>query len=231
MTETGLQREALPVDPPAVLPEHDLLAKFQPIIAEREALAATGVRDPFSIVMEEVKSPTLAVIKGKETILLGTYNYMGMTFDPDVIDAGKHALDTFGTGTNGSRALNGTFHDHIDVENALREFYGTTGAIVFSTGYQANLGIISGIAGKGEYVILDADSHASIYDGCAMGNAEIVRFRHNSVADLDKRLGRLPPESRQARGAGGRLFDARRCRTAEGTGRGRQEAQLHGAGR
>ncbi len=195
MTETGLQREALPVDPPTVRAEHDLLAKFQPIIAEREALAATGVRDPFSIVMEEVKSPTLAVIKGKETILLGTYNYMGMTFDPDVIDAGKHALDTFGTGTNGSRALNGTFHDHIDVENALREFYGTTGAIVFSTGYQANLGVISGIAGKGEYVILDADSHASIYDGCAMGNAEIVRFRHNSVEDLDKRLGRLPPEA------------------------------------
>ena len=195
MTESGLQAESLPADPPAIRPEHDLLTKFQPIIAEREALAATGVRDPFSIVMEEVKSPTIAVIKGKETILLGTYNYMGMTFDPDVIEAGKDALENFGTGTNGSRALNGTFHDHIDVENALREFYGTTGAIVFSTGYQANLGIISGVAGKGEYVILDADSHASIYDGCAMGNAEIVRFRHNSVEDLDKRLGRLPPEA------------------------------------
>ncbi len=195
MTESGLQAESLPADPPAVRAEHDLLTKFRPIIAEREALAATGVRDPFSIVMEAVKSPTLAVIKGKETILLGTYNYMGMTFDADVIQAGKHALDTFGTGTNGSRALNGTFHDHMDVENALREFYDTTGAIVFSTGYQANLGIISGIAGKGEYVILDADSHASIYDGCAMGNAEIVRFRHNSVEDLDKRLGRLPPEA------------------------------------
>src|SRR5258707_1242795 len=78
--------------------------------------------------------------------------------------------------------------------DALRDFYATTGAIVFSTGYMANLGMISTLAGKGEYVILDADSHASIYDGCQQGNAEIVRFRHNSVEDLDKRLGRLPPE-------------------------------------
>ena len=194
MTETGLQAEALPVEPAAVAPERDLFDKFAPLIAERQALLDSGVRDPFGIVMEEVKSPTVAVIKGRETILLGTYNYMGMTFDPDVIAAGKDAFDKFGSGTNGSRALNGTFHDHMEVEQALRDFYGMSGAIVFSTGYQANLGVISAIAAKGEYIILDADSHASIYDGCAMGNAEIVRFRHNSVEDLDKRLGRLPKE-------------------------------------
>ena len=193
MTETGLQSEALPADPlPAT--RGDLLAKFDGIIAEREALAASGLRDPFAIVMDEVKGPTRAIIRGRETILLGTYNYMGMTFDPDVIAAGKTALDAFGSGTNGSRMLNGTFRDHVEAEAALRDFYGTSGAIVFSTGYQANLGIISTMAGRGEYVILDADSHASIYDGCAMGNAEIVRFRHNSVDDLDRRLGRLPKE-------------------------------------
>ena len=173
----------------------DLMSKFDGLIAERQALIDTGVRDPFAIVMDEVKSPTVAVIKGKETILLGTYNYMGMTFDPDVIQAGKDALDQFGSGTNGSRMLNGTFRDHMEVEQALREFYGTTGAIVFSTGYMANLGMISTLAGKGDYIILDADSHASIYDGCKQGYAEIVRFRHNSVEDLDKRLGRLPPEA------------------------------------
>lgn len=173
----------------------DLMSKFDAIIAERKALLDAGFTDPYAVVMEQVKSPTQAVIKGKDTILLGTYNYMGMTFDPDVIAAGKDALDKFGSGTNGSRMLNGTFRDHMEVEQALRDFYGTTGAIVFSTGYMANLGMISTLAGKGDYVILDADSHASIYDGCKQGVAEIVRFRHNSVDDLDKRLGRLPAEA------------------------------------
>lgn len=173
----------------------DLMSKFDAIIAERKALLDAGFTDPYAVVMEQVKSPTEAVIKGKDTILLGTYNYMGMTFDPDVIAAGKEALDKFGSGTNGSRMLNGTFRDHMEVEQALRDFYGTTGAIVFSTGYMANLGMISTLAGKGDYIILDADSHASIYDGCKQGVAEIVRFRHNSVEDLDKRLGRLPAEA------------------------------------
>ena len=192
MTETGLQPETLDLDPPAVAAERDLMSKFDGVIAERAALAATGARDPFGIVMDRVLSPTEAVIGNRPTILLGTYNYMGMTFDADVIAAGKRALDEFGSGTNGSRMLNGTFHDHMEVEQALRDFYAMSGAIVFSTGYMANLGMISTLVGKGEYVVLDADSHASIYDGCAQGNAEIVRFRHNNVEDLDRRLGRLP---------------------------------------
>ena len=176
----------------------DLFSKFDPLIAERQALLDTGVRDPFGLVMEQVLSPTRAIINGKETILLGTYNYMGMTFDPDVIEAGKRALDEYGSGTTGSRVLNGTYQGHKECEEALKEFYGTKYAMVFSTGYQANLGLMSTIAGKEDYIILDADSHASIYDGCALGNAQIVRFRHNSVEDLDRRLGRLPAE-------GGRL--------------------------
>jgi 8-amino-7-oxononanoate synthase len=173
----------------------DLLSKFDAVIAERKALNDTGVRDPFSIVMEEVRSPTEAVINGRDTILVGTYNYMGMTFDPDVIAAGEDALRRFGAGTTGSRVLNGTYQGHRQVEDALKEFYGTEHAMVFSTGYQANLGMVATLAGRGEYVVLDADSHASIYDGCAMGNADVVRFRHNSVEDLDKRLGRLPAEA------------------------------------
>jgi 7-keto-8-aminopelargonate synthetase-like enzyme len=173
----------------------DLFSKFDALIEQREGLLATGVRDPFSLVMEQVLSPTRAVVNGKETILLGTYNYMGMTFDDDVIQAGKDALDTFGAGTTGSRVLNGTFQGHKECEDALREFYGMDHAMVFSTGYQANLGIISTIAGKDDFIILDADSHASIYDGCALGNAQTVRFRHNDVEDLDKRLGRIPAEA------------------------------------
>ncbi|PTQ07792.1 8-amino-7-oxononanoate synthase [Sphingomonas oleivorans] len=173
----------------------DLFSKFDALIAERKALLDTGVRDPFAIVMDKVTSPTEAVIQGRRTILLGTYNYMGMTFDPDVIAAGKKALDEYGSGTTGSRVLNGTYQGHKECEEALKEFYGTDHAMVFSTGYQANLGMISTIAGKGDYIILDADSHASIYDGCWLGNAEIVRFRHNSVEDLEKRLARLPADA------------------------------------
>jgi glycine C-acetyltransferase/8-amino-7-oxononanoate synthase len=173
----------------------DLFSKFDDIIATRENLLSTGVTDPFGLVMEKVISPTEAICNGRETILLGTYNYMGMTFDPDVIEAGKKALDDFGAGTTGSRVLNGTYAGHRAVEDALKEFYAMDHAMVFSTGYQANLGIISTVAGKGDYVILDIDSHASIWDGCAMGNAEIVPFKHNDIEALEKRLKRLPPEA------------------------------------
>jgi 7-keto-8-aminopelargonate synthetase-like enzyme len=170
----------------------DLLAKFDPIIQTREQLLAAGVEDPFNLVMEQVLSPTRAICNGRDTILLGTYNYMGMTFDDDVIAAGKQAMEDFGAGTTGSRVLNGTFRDHRDVEAALRDFYAMDHAMVFSTGYQANLGIISTLAGKGDYIILDIDSHASIWDGCAMGNAEVVPFKHNDVEALEKRLKRIP---------------------------------------
>jgi 7-keto-8-aminopelargonate synthetase-like enzyme len=170
----------------------DLFSKFDPLIEQRETLLATGVTDPFNLVMEEVVSPTVAICNGKKTILLGTYNYMGMTFDPDVIAAGKQALEDFGSGTTGSRVLNGTYQGHREVETALREFYDAKHAMVFSTGYQANLGIISTIAGKEDYIVLDIDSHASIYDGCALGNANIVPFRHNDLEALENRLRRLP---------------------------------------
>ncbi|HWJ59793.1 MAG TPA: aminotransferase class I/II-fold pyridoxal phosphate-dependent enzyme [Sphingomicrobium sp.] len=170
----------------------DLLAKFDPLIEQRAALLETGITDPFNLVMERVESPTVAMCNGKRTILLGTYNYMGMTFDPDVVSAGKQALEDYGSGTTGSRVLNGTYSGHRAVEAALCDFYAMDHAMVFSTGYQANLGIISTIAGKDDYVILDIDSHASIYDGCAMGNAQIVPFRHNDLDALEKRLKRVP---------------------------------------
>jgi len=176
-------------------PRGDLFSKFDDFIQARETLLASGVTDPFSLVMEKVLSPTRAICNGRETILLGTYNYMGMTFDPDVLDAGKKALTEFGSGTTGSRVLNGTYQTHKECEDALKEFYGMDHAMVFSTGYQANLGIISTIAGKGDYIILDIDSHASIYDGCAMGKAEVVPFKHNDIEAMEKRLRRLPEEA------------------------------------
>ncbi|MEP5374967.1 MAG: aminotransferase class I/II-fold pyridoxal phosphate-dependent enzyme, partial [Hyphomicrobiales bacterium] len=131
---------------------NDLFSKFDDLIQTRQNLLDSGVEDPFNLVMEKVLSPTRAICNGRETILLGTYNYMGMTFDPDVIDAGKEALTEFGSGTTGSRVLNGTYQGHRECEDALRDFYDMDHAMVFSTGYQANLGIIATIAGKGDYV-------------------------------------------------------------------------------
>ena len=181
-------------DQPAVIDGDgtDLFSKFDDVIALRKGLLDQGREDPFNLVMEKVLSPTRAICNGRETILLGTYNYMGMTFDPEVVEAGKQALADFGSGTTGSRVLNGTYQGHKECEEALREFYGMDHAMVFSTGYQANLGIISTIAGKGDYIVLDIDSHASIWDGCKMGDAEVVPFKHNDIEAMEKRLRRIP---------------------------------------
>lgn len=172
----------------------DLFDKFDPAIAEVQKLRS-GASDPVGVVMEKVLSPTEAIINGRHTILVGTYNYMGLTFDEDVIAAGRAALETFGSGTTGSRVLNGTYEGHKALEAALCDFYGTTHAMVFSTGYQANLGMCSTLTSKGDFIVIDADSHASIYDGCGLGLADVVRFRHNDPADLAKRLKRLPQEA------------------------------------
>ena len=168
----------------------DLFEKFDATI-ENFSQLPTGELNPFTVVMEKVISPTEAIINGRKTILAGTNNYMGMTYNQQCIDAAVEALNTFGTGTTGSRVLNGTYNGHKKLEASLNDFYGTDHAIVFSTGYQANLGVIATIAGPKDYVLIDADSHASIYDGCAMGNATIVRFTHNDPENLEKRLARI----------------------------------------
>ena len=103
----------------------DLFSKFDPTSSRcASRCSRPAVTDPFNLVMEKVESPTVAICNGKRTILLGTYNYMGMTFDPDVVAAGKQALDEFGSGTTGSRVLNGTYAGHRAVEEALKDFYG-----------------------------------------------------------------------------------------------------------
>lgn len=169
---------------------HDLFEKFDKTLDAFNQLPE-GENNPFTVSMEAVLSPTEAIINGRKTILAGTNNYMGMTFNEECLDAAEKALRSFGTGTTGSRVLNGTYDGHKRLEDTIRDFYGTEHAIVFSTGYQANLGVIATLAGPKDYVVIDADSHASIYDGCSMGNATIVRFAHNDAESLDKRLGRI----------------------------------------
>jgi len=167
-----------------------LFDKFKPLIESHAAVKAVGA-DPFGVKMERVLSPTEAIIDGRNTILVGTNNYLGLTFDDLPVSAAIDALRRYGTGTTGSRIANGSYHGHKGLERELARFYDRKHCMVFTTGYQANLGIIATLAGPKDYLIIDADSHASIYDACRMGAATVIRFKHNDAADLDKRLSRL----------------------------------------
>ena len=167
-----------------------LFAKFQPLVQDRQSLLGEGV-DPFGAPIEEIYSPTEARINGRRTILAGTNNYLGLTFDKECLDAAHAALDELGPGTTGSRMANGSFSGHRALEREIAAFYECDKAIVFTTGYQANLAVISGLANNEDTIVIDADSHASIYDGCLLSGADIVRFRHNNPDDLHKRLKRL----------------------------------------
>jgi 8-amino-7-oxononanoate synthase len=164
--------------------------KFQPLAEARRELEQSA-SEFFNVVMEEIISGTEAVVDGRRMILAGSNNYLGLSFDPDCIDAACKAARKEGTGTTGSRMANGTFSGHVALEKELAEYFGRHRAIVFSTGYIANLAMLSTLVGSGEVILLDADCHASIYDGCRLGSAEVVRFRHNDAEDLEKRLRRL----------------------------------------
>jgi 8-amino-7-oxononanoate synthase len=167
-----------------------ILAKHSAYRHAYDTLLEHGV-DPLNVRFDSVLSPTEGMLDGRRTILLGTNNYLGLTFDPDCIEKAVDATRSQGTGTTGSRVANGTYDGHMKLEEALATFYGRDHAMVFSTGYQANLGVLSTLVGRGDHLMLDADSHASIYDGSRLGGAEVIRFRHNSPDDLYKRLRRL----------------------------------------
>ncbi len=176
----------------------DLLDKHRGIAERFERIVALG-ENALGVTNERMISPTRAIVGNREIILAGTNNYMGITFDPRCIAAGQKALAEFGTGTTGSRIANGTFALHTALENELAKFLKLKHCIAFTTGYQANLGMLSGLAGPQDTIYLDADSHSSIYDGCTLSGAKLVRFRHNDASDLAKRLARSEGET------GGRL--------------------------
>jgi 8-amino-7-oxononanoate synthase len=147
--------------------------------------------DPFQIRMERVLSPTEAIINGKKTLLVGTNNYFGLTFDPSCMEAAIEAVRAEGTGTTGSRIANGSYNEHMALEHEIAEFYGKKHCMVFTTGYQANLGVIASLVGPDDFLLIDADSHASIYDACKQTQAEVVRFKHNDPSSLEARLRRI----------------------------------------
>jgi 8-amino-7-oxononanoate synthase len=167
-----------------------LLDKFSTAAEVRNALQA-GDHNPTNIVFDSIISPTEGLVEGRHTILAGTNNYLGLTLNPACIAAGVEALQTFGTGTTGSRMANGSFGGHTALERSLADFYRLPYAMVFSTGYAANLGTLAALLGPGDAVLLDADAHASLYDGCRMSGADIFRFKHNDATSLERRISRL----------------------------------------
>ena len=127
-------------------------------------------------------------MEGKRRIMLGSNNYLGFTEDPAVIEAGHKALDKYGTGVSGSRFLNGTLDLHIELEEALARFTGYEAAMTCSTGFQTNLAIISTICGRNDYILNDRENHASIYDACRLSPAQVLRYKHSDMDDLEKKL-------------------------------------------
>ena len=155
-----------------------------------DQIRAVGA-DPFNVRFDEMLSPTEGRMGQRRVIIMGANNYLGLTFDPKCVETSIEAVRTWGTGTTGSRIANGSLDAHLKMEQALARFFDRRHAMLFTTGYQANLGVLSALVGRGDHLILDADSHASIYDGARLGHAEVIRFRHNDPDDLYKRLRRL----------------------------------------
>jgi 8-amino-7-oxononanoate synthase len=172
-----------------------LLDKLDTVAAARKALLPEGI-DVFGMPIEEVYSSTEARVSGRRILFFGTNNYLGLTFAPECLQAAHKAIDSEGTGTTGSRMANGSYSGHCALEQEFSDFYHCRSSIVFTTGYQANLAMISGLAGANDVILIDGDSHASIYDGCRLSGAEIIRFRHNDMADMEKRLRRLGERTR-----------------------------------
>jgi len=135
------------------------------------------------------------IMEGKRKIMLGSNNYLGLTTNENVVKAGIEAIEKYGTGCSGSRFLNGTLQMHIELENELADFLNKESALVFSTGFQTNLGIIAAIAGHNDYLICDRENHASIYDGCRLSYGTLLRYKHNDMLDLENQLKKVPNSS------------------------------------
>jgi len=166
-----------------------LFDKYAPLQTRVDMMLKIG-KDALGVEFDDIIDATRGRIGNREILLAGTNNYLGLTFDEDCVAAAKKAIDEHGTGTTGSRIANGTYTEHVDLENAIAEHLGMPSCIVFSTGYQTNLAAISGLAGDKDVIFMDADAHACIIDGTRLTGASTIRFRHNNPEDLDKRLKR-----------------------------------------
>src|SRR5262245_24377140 len=173
----------------------DLLAKLRAVEERRQAFAAKSAM-PGRTAIERVTGPCEVIIQGRPTLMFGSNNYLGLTLHPEVVAAAQDAAATYGAGTTGSRTANGTLAIHEALEREFADWFGKRHAIIFSTGYQANLSLIGGLCGPGDVILIDVDSHASIYDATRQTASQVIGFRHNSPDSLRKKLERLPGRDR-----------------------------------
>lgn len=138
---------------------------------------------------------TEVMIDGKKVLMLGSNSYLGLTNHPKVKEAAQAAIVKYGTGCAGSRFLNGTLDIHLELEEALARLVKKEAVLLYSTGFQVNLGVISAMAGKGDYILADKSDHASIVEGCLLSQGEFIRFAHRDMAALEHRLQKLDPEA------------------------------------
>ena len=142
---------------------------------------------PYFHMLTSKQAPEV-VMEGKDVIMIGSNNYLGLTSHPEVIEAGVKAIEKYGSGCSGSRFLNGTLDIHLELEAKLAAFLRKEEAVTFSTGFQSNLGIISGICGRTDVILCDKENHASIYDGCRLSFGRMLRYNHSDMADLEEKL-------------------------------------------
>lgn len=171
------------------IPVADLFDKIKSFTIAKEAMAM-GIYPYFRALSDS--EGTTAIFEGREVVMLGSNNYLGLTTDPRVRQAAADAIKRYGTSVTGSRFLNGTLELHVELERRLANYVGKEAALVFSTGYQTNLGTISALVDKGDIAILDKDAHASLVDGVMMSRGELKRFKHNDVEDLERILSKVP---------------------------------------
>ena len=167
----------------------DLFEKLKPNELAAEAMEK-GIYPYFHAL--ETRQDIQVVMEGKRRIMLGSNNYLGLTNNPEVIEAGKKALDQYGSGCYGSRFLNGTLKMHLELEEELADFLHKEAVVTFPSGFQSNLGIISALAGRHDYILCDRENHASIYDGCRLSFARMLRYEHSDMADLERQLKTVP---------------------------------------
>lgn len=167
----------------------DLFDKCENYTIVKETKAA-GVYPYFHAL--ESRPDIVVIMEGKRRIMLGSNNYLGLTTNPEVVEAGIKAFEEYGSGCSGSRFLNGTLTLHLELEQELADFLGKEDCVTFSTGFQSNLGAISALVSRHDYVICDRENHASIYDGCKLSYGRMLRFRHNDMEDLERQLQSVP---------------------------------------